>query len=137
MPGPPQDVAQIRVLVVDDHPLVREALVERLSDEDDLTVVGACEDGSEVVAAAELLRPDVVCMDVSMPIMDGLTATEALREVQGDARVVVLTAIDGAARARAEAVGARALVPKGTPAERLVECLRTVAEDGDGCPYCF
>jgi DNA-binding NarL/FixJ family response regulator len=134
MPGPRQD--PIRVLVVEDHPLVRQALVERLADEDDLTVVGACEDGSEVVEAAARLHPDVVCMDLSMPMMDGLTATEALREVQEDARVVVLTA-DGGARRRAEAAGASAVVPKGTSPDRLVQCLRTVVEDGDGCPFCF
>jgi DNA-binding NarL/FixJ family response regulator len=131
VPGP------IRVLVVDDHPAVRTALAARLSDEDDLTVVGECEDGSQVAEAAARLRPDVVCMDLSMPVMDGLAATEALRDAQRDARVVMLTADGAAARESAEAAGARALVPKGTPSERLLQCLRTVALDGDGCPFCF
>jgi DNA-binding NarL/FixJ family response regulator len=137
MPGPRQQIPPIRVLVVDDSPLVRRALVERLSDEDDLTVVGACEDGSEVVAAAERLRPDVVFMDLSMPVMDGLEATEALCDVQEDARVIMLTADGGSARDQAEAAGARALVPKGTSPRRMLECLRTVVQDGDGCPFCF
>ena len=125
------------MLVVDDSPFVRRALVERLSDEDDLDVVGSCEDGSEVVAAAERLHPDVVFMDLSMPVMDGLAATEALRAVQEDARVIVLTADGGSARGRAEAAGARALVPKGTSPERMLQCMRTVVEGGDDCPYCF
>ena len=137
MPGPSQQTTPIRVLVVDDSPLVRRALVERLSDEDDLTVVGACEDGSEVVAAAERLRPDVVFMDLSMPVMDGLEATEALRDVQEAAQVIMLTADGGGARERAEAAGARALVPKGTSSERMLECLRTVVQGGNGCPFCF
>src|SRR5918993_2082923 len=133
---PPGAPSPIRVLVVDDHPAVRAALAARLSDEDDLTVVGECEDGCEVVEAAIRLRPDVVFMDLSMPVMDGLAATEALRGVQLGTRVIMLTA-DAAARERAAAVGASAVVPKGTPSERLLRCLRTVAPDGDGCPYCL
>jgi DNA-binding NarL/FixJ family response regulator len=129
--------APIRVLVVDDHPAVRTALAARLSDEDDLTVVGECEDGSEVVEAAARLRPDVVFMDLAMPGMDGLAATEALRGVQQDARVIMLTADAGSVRESAAAAGARALVPKGTSSERMLRCLRTVAQDGDGCPFCL
>jgi DNA-binding NarL/FixJ family response regulator len=129
----------IRVLVVDDHPAVRTALTARLSDEDDLTVVGECEDGSQVVEATTRLRPHVVFMDLSMPVMDGLAATEALREGRLGAQVIMLTADDVTARAGAAAAGARAVVPKGTPLPRLLHCLRTVAVagDGDGCPYCL
>ena len=131
-PGPP-----IRLLLVDDHPLVRSSLAARLADEDDLTVVGECADGIEVVETAARLRPDVVCMDLNMPGMDGLAATEALRAAQPGARVVVLTAEGAAARPEAAAAGARAVVPKGAPAEGLIGCLRAVALDGDGCPYCL
>ena len=128
--------APIRVLVVDDHPAVRTALAARLSDEDDLTVVGECADGSQVVEAATRLHPDVVFMDLSMPVMDGLAATEALRGGAVETRVIMLTA-DAGARERAAAAGAHAVVPKGTPSERMLHCLRTVAADGDGCPYCL
>jgi DNA-binding NarL/FixJ family response regulator len=124
------------VLVVDDHPAVRTALAARLSDEDDLTVVGECADGSQVVEAAMRLHPDVVFMDLSMPVMDGLAATEALRGEAVETRVIMLTA-DAGARERAAAAGAHAVVPKGTPSERMLRCLRTVAADGDGCPYCL
>jgi DNA-binding NarL/FixJ family response regulator len=134
-PQPPAE--PIRVLVVDDHPAVRTALTARLSDEDDLTVVGECEDGSQVVEAATRLRPDVVFMDLSMPVMDGLAAAEALRDGRLGAQVIMLTADDVAARAGAAVAGARAVVPKGTPMARLLHCLRTVAVDGDGCPYCL
>ena len=127
----------IRVLLVDDHPLARRTLAEALSDEDDLTVVGECEDGSQVVEAAARLRPDVVVMDVSMPGMDGLTATRALRAAQPGARVVVLTGEDPGIRPDAVDAGACALVPKGTRLGPLLRCLRTVAADGAGCPYCL
>ena len=80
----PSSRADIRVLLVDDHPQVRTMLAEILDDEDDLTVVGECADGCEVVEAAERLQPDVVCMDMSMPVMDGLAATEALRSAGAD-----------------------------------------------------
>jgi DNA-binding NarL/FixJ family response regulator len=128
--------APIRVLVVDDHPLVRTALAARLSDEDDLTVVGECEDGSQVVEAATRLRPDVVFMDLSMPGMDGLEATEALRAADPAARVIVLTGEAGA-RPGAAAAGARAVIPKGTAVDGLLRCVRTVAQGGNGCPYCL
>lgn len=131
-PGPPP----IRVLLVDDHPLVRSSLAARLADEDDLTVVGVCEDGVEAVETATRLQPDVVCMDLNMPGMDGLAATEALRAADPGARVVVLTGELGA-RPRAAEAGARAVVPKAVRADGLIQCLRTVALGGDGCPYCL
>jgi DNA-binding NarL/FixJ family response regulator len=129
--------AQIRVLVVDDHPEVRRTLAEVLSDEDDLTVVGECEDGSQVVEAAERLRPDIVFMDLSMPVMGGVAATEALRAAQSTARVIMLTGEGSEARPQAGLAGARALLPKGTRLGPLLRCLRTVAADGTGCPYCL
>ena len=129
--------AQIRVLVVDDHPEVRRTLTEALSDEDDLTVVGECDDGSQVVEAATRLRPDVVFMDLSMPVMGGLAATEALRASHPGARVIVLTGEGSDARPEAVVAGAHALVPKGARLDALLRCLRTVAVGGTGCPYCL
>jgi DNA-binding NarL/FixJ family response regulator len=124
------------VLVVDDHPLVRSALTVLLSEEPDLTVVGECEDGSQVVDAVERLRPDVVLMDLSMPGMNGLAATEALRAVRPEPRVVVLTA-EPAARSDALAAGADALVPKELRSGALLGCLRTVVVGCSCCPYCL
>jgi DNA-binding NarL/FixJ family response regulator len=130
-----QPTPGIRVLLVDDHPHVRMALAEVLDDEADLTVVGQCSDGSEVVAAAERLGPDVVCMDVSMPLMDGLTATGALRARRSDVPVVLLTA-GPTARPEVAAAGAQALVPKTADPDSLLRCLRAVASGSGGCPYC-
>jgi DNA-binding NarL/FixJ family response regulator len=126
----------IRVLVVDDHPAVRSALSEVFDSEDGLTVVGECENGSQVLEATARLQPDVVCMDMSMPEMDGLAATEALRAVQVDVRIIVLTA-ESPDRSTVAAVGADALVPKRARADALLSCLRTVAAGTTGCPYCL
>jgi DNA-binding NarL/FixJ family response regulator len=126
----------IRVLVVDDHPWVRSALDQLLSEEVDLTVVGQCEDGSQVVEAASRLHPDVILMDLSMPVMDGLAATQALRAAAPEPRIVVLTAEGPAARPAAEAAGAHALVPKDARADALLGCVRTVVGGGP-CPYCL
>jgi DNA-binding NarL/FixJ family response regulator len=126
----------IRVLVVDDQPFVRAALTEVLAAEDGLTVVGECEDGSQVVDAAEQLRPDVVCMDLSMPVMDGFAATEALRATRSDVRIIVLTA-RAPERSTLAAVGADALVPKTARPDALLRCLRALAAGAAGCPYCL
>ena len=126
----------LRVLVVDDHPLMRTALTAMFEDEDGLTVVGECADGSEVVEATARLRPDVVCMDMSMPTMDGVAATEALRAARADVRIVMFTGVaDGPARVAA--AGADALVPKSARADALLRCLRAVADGATDCPYCL
>jgi DNA-binding NarL/FixJ family response regulator len=128
--------AAIRVLVVDDHPLVRRSLTEMFDDEADFTVVGECEDGSQVVEAATRCHPDVVCMDMSMPVMNGLEATKALRAIDADVRVLVLTA-DPGAREKSAAAGAQALVPKSARSDALLQCLRTLAAGDGSCPYCL
>jgi DNA-binding NarL/FixJ family response regulator len=125
------------VLVVDDHPMVRTTLAEALSDEDGVTVVGECEDGSEVVEAVTRLRPDVVLMDYSMPVMNGLAATEALRAADLAPMVVVLTADSLMDRPEVAAAGADGLLPKSTRTDALVHCLRTVVVGCGCCPYCL
>ena len=132
-PGPSGD---LRVLVVDDHPMVRTTLSEILSGEDGVTVVGECEDGSQVVEAVTRLRPDVVLMDYSMPVMNGLAATEALRDAELQPPVVVLTAEGWIERHAVAAAGADGLLPKNARADALVHCLRTVVVGCGCCPYC-
>jgi DNA-binding NarL/FixJ family response regulator len=127
----------IRVLVVDDHPWVRATLTELLSDEDDVTVVGECEDGSQVVDAAARLHPDVVLMDLSMPVMNGLAATEALRAAQPEPRIVVLTGEGATAAPQVAAAGAHALVWKSGRSNELLDCLRTVVVGCGCCPHCL
>jgi DNA-binding NarL/FixJ family response regulator len=105
-------------------------------DEDGLAVVGECADGSEVVEATARLRPDVVCMDVSMPTMNGVAATEALRAARSDVRIVVFTG-SPAHRPAVAAAGADALVPKSARSDALLRCVRAVADGARDCPYCL
>src|SRR5919112_198807 len=85
----------VRVLIVDDHTMLREGLRRSLEMEG-LSVVGEASDGLEGVRVALMLKPDVVLMDVTMPTMDGIEATKALREQLPDAQVVMLTMHDDA-----------------------------------------
>jgi CheY-like chemotaxis protein len=127
----------IRVLVVDEHPLARLRLIEMFSGEADLSVVGECEGGSQVVEAAARLRPDVVCLDGYMPIMDGLAATQALRATAAEVRIILLTGDSRRVRGKIALAGVDALVPKEAGRDALLRCLRTVARRGTGCPYCL
>jgi DNA-binding NarL/FixJ family response regulator len=120
-PGP------IRVLVVDDTEMVREGLTAYLSLEADLLVVGTCSDGSEVPEAVERLSPDVVVMDLSMPVVDGLTATRLLRESHPEVRVVVLTGEQPGARAAALEAGAVGFVEKSADPSDLLVSVRDAA----------
>lgn len=96
----------IKVLIADDHPLVRSALGDILAGTADIQVVAECADGSEVVEAAARTEPDVVLMDLVMPRMSGLEATRALLATQPDVRVIVLTgSLSAAAAHEALALG--------------------------------
>src|SRR3989442_13613176 len=81
----------IRVLIVDDHSVVREGLHMFLSRDPDLTIVGEAADGAEAVRLARELRPDVVLMDLLMPVMDGITATAAIPNALPETEVIALT----------------------------------------------
>jgi DNA-binding NarL/FixJ family response regulator len=116
---------------------MRTALTDILSEEDGVTVVGNCEDGSLVVDAVARLRPDVVLMDYSMPVMNGLAATEALRAAKLQSMVVVLTADGSVERPTVAAAGADGLLPKSARTDALVHCLRTVVVGCGCCPYCL
>ncbi len=120
---------RIKVLLVDDDAGVRAALSDYLGEELDLAVVGECEHGGQVVEAAARLRPDVVVMDLHMPVLDGVAATRALRAAQPDVPVVILSAAGADVRPAVLDAGARCLVTKGAPAP-LLHCIRSVAGDG-------
>ncbi len=120
--------AAVRVLVVDDDPLVRAGLAMVIGGSPDLTVVGEAGDGVEALELAHQLRPDVVVMDVSMPEMDGLNSTARLRADRPESAVVVLTLHDnGEARARARDAGACAFVGKHETADALLAAIRAAA----------
>ena len=117
----------IRVLLVDDHPVVRSGLAGLLGGEADIDVVGEADDGAQGVALAAQLRPDLVLMDLRMPGMDGATATAAITAA-GTARVLVLTTYDTDADIlRAVEAGATGYLLKDTPREQLVDAVRAAA----------
>jgi DNA-binding NarL/FixJ family response regulator len=121
----------IKVLLVDDQELVRTGLRGILRSQFGFDIVGECSDGSEVIAAVQSLAPDVVLMDVRMPVMDGVQATRELRARDGSPPVLALTTFDddevlaGVLRA-----GASGFILKGVSAEDLQRAVRVVAEGG-------
>src|SRR5215216_4141739 len=87
-------VSKVRLLVADDHPMLREGLVAVLGTQPDFEVVGEASDGSETVRLAETLRPDVILLDLEMPRVDGVAALEGLRDAGSKSRAIVFTAYD-------------------------------------------
>ena len=121
----------IRVLVVDDDPLVRSALTLMLGGQPDIDVVGEAGDGREGVALVGALRPDVVLMDIRMPQLNGLDATRALHQRPDPPRVIVLTTFDADEHVvEALAAGADGFLLKDTPPAAILDAIRAVA-DGD------
>lgn len=117
----------IRILVVDDHPVVREGLVAIIEAQDDMTVVGEAGDGAQAIAIYKAAKPDVVLMDLAMPGTDGVQAIEGMRAFDPDARVVVLTAYDTDERIlRAVEAGARGYLLKGAPRDDIFRAVRVV-----------
>ncbi|MGW7223516.1 response regulator transcription factor [Streptomyces sp. NPDC054826] len=118
----------IRVLLVDDDPLVRAGLSLMLGGADDIDIVGEAADGGEVDALVDRTRPDVVLMDIRMPTVDGLAATEALRGRDKAPQVIVLTTFHADEQVlRALRAGAAGFVLKDTPPAEIVAAVRRVA----------
>jgi len=118
----------IRVLLVDDQAVVRRALRARFHLEPDLEVVGEASTGTEALALAQTLTPDVVLMDLQMPEMDGIEATAALNRVVPKTRVVILSIYDDAqTRGLAQAAGAVAFVEKRGATDTLLAAIRLAA----------
>lgn len=116
------------VLVVDDQDLVREGLVALLDAQPDLLVVGEAPDGAQAVALASSLNPDVVMMDIRMPVMDGVTATERIISAGARSAVLILTTFDLDEHVYAALkAGASGFLLKDTPPEQLVQAVRLVA----------
>nr|WP_026410896.1 response regulator transcription factor [Actinomadura oligospora] len=118
----------IRVLIVDDDPLVRAGLTMMLAGADDLEIVADVADGAEVVAAVNAHRPDVVLMDIRMPRVDGLAATQLLRSRREPPEIIILTTFDTDDHIlRAMRAGASGFLLKHTPPPEIMRAVRQVA----------
>jgi two-component system NarL family response regulator len=117
----------IRVLIADDHPLVRQGVVAVVAAQTDMAVVGEAGDGREAVELFRKLRPDVVLVDLGLPILDGIGAMEAIRSEFPTSRFIALTVYQGDEDIhRALQAGAQAYLLKSAPASQLVGAIRAV-----------
>jgi NarL family two-component system response regulator LiaR len=119
----------IRVLITDDHGVVRQGLRMFLSLDPEIEVVGEAENGREALAMARELRPDVVLMDLLMPVMDGIQATGAIRSEMPEVEVIALTSVlEDASVTGAVKAGAIGYLLKDTDAEELKRAIQAAAE---------
>jgi two-component system NarL family response regulator len=117
----------IRVLVVDDHPLVRQGVVAVVAAESDMEVVGEAGDGRQAVEQFRKLRPDVALIDLGLPLLDGIGAMEAIRSEFPHSRFIALTVYQGDEDIhRALKAGAQAYLLKNAPSSQLVAAVRAV-----------
>jgi DNA-binding NarL/FixJ family response regulator len=117
----------IRVLIADDHPIVRQGLEVVLAAQPDMELVAEATNGEEAVRLAQEAQPDIIIMDLKMPVKDGLTAIEEISQAQLPARILVLTSFpDDDNVFTAIKVGAMGFLLKDSPPEDLLEAIRTV-----------
>lgn len=118
----------IKILITDDHPVVREGLSGMLAGQPDFEVIGLAADGKVAVNLYTSLQPDLVLMDLQLPELDGVGAIQAIRAANSDAKVLVLTTYDSDADiVRAIEAGATGYILKDTPREELFRAIRAVA----------
>ncbi|KAA3660385.1 MAG: DNA-binding response regulator [Chloroflexi bacterium] len=121
----------IRILLADDHPVVRDGLVAILGTQPDFSVVGEAGDGQEAVKLANELNPDVILLDLEMPVLDGVQTLQQIRAHQPEVRVIVFTAFDTDERIlTAVQAGAQGYLLKGVPRTELFNAIRVVHEGG-------
>jgi DNA-binding NarL/FixJ family response regulator len=121
----------VRILLADDHPVVRDGLAAMLSTQPDFQVIGEAGTGAEAVDQTARLRPDVVLMDLEMPVLDGIEAIRRLRAADPAVQVVVLTAFDTDERILgALQAGAQGYLLKGAPRAEIFAAIRAVSAGG-------
>ena len=124
------DPRMIDVVIVDDQQIVREGLRSLLRTDSTLTIIGEYSDGAQVVEALTRLRPDVIVMDVRMPVMDGALTTQRIRELHGPPVLILTTFDDDETLARALRAGAAGFLLKSAPGEDILRAIHAVSEGG-------
>lgn len=125
-----QKKKQIKILVVDDHPFLREGIAAAVNGQQDMILLGEATTGAEAVASYRLYRPDVVLMDLNLPGMTGIEAMQLIRKEFPAARIVVLTAYSGDVQAlQAFRAGAMGYLYKNMLRKELLETIRAVFAD--------
>jgi DNA-binding NarL/FixJ family response regulator len=123
-----KDEKAIRILVADDHYVVRMGITALVNTEPDMEVVGEAADGNQAVEMFQRLNPNLVLMDLRMPAKDGIAATKEIRVINPNARVLMLTTYDGDTEIhRAMEAGAHGYVLKNSTGDKLIPALRAVA----------
>ena len=121
----------VRILVADDHPVVRDGLVAMLTTQTDFRVVGQASTGREVVANIEIARPDVVLLDLEMPDLDGVEALRQVTAEHPEVKVLVFTAFDDDERiVSAVQAGAQGYLLKGSPRDKVFDAIRVISQGG-------
>ena len=119
-----------RILIVDDVPQVRRELRTLLPLLDDIDIVGEAENGQSAIELAAALRPEVILMDLEMPIVDGLAATRRIKQASPATRIIILSIhTDEAVRANARSAGADDFVDKGAPLTTLLQAIQTISTE--------
>lgn len=122
--------SRIRVVLADDHPVVRDGLAAILNQQSDMQVVGEAGDGEEALTLYQSLKPDVLVLDLRMPKLDGVTVVQRVMESEPGARVLIMTTYDGDEDIfRSLSQGAKGYILKDAPRQEILTAIRAVSED--------
>ena len=122
-------MTRIKLMIADDHRLFREGIKALLAVTDDIEIVGEVEDGESALARCQELQPDVILMDINMPGLNGIHASEQILQIQPQTRIIMLTMLeDDASVFNAMRVGARGYLLKGADPNEVLSVIRAVAE---------
>lgn len=126
---------QIRIMIADDHPVVREGLAALINRQEGMAVVAEASDGVEAVGTFHQCAPDVCMVDLRMPKMNGIQVVSAIREKVPDARIVILSTYDGDENVyQSLRAGAKGYLRKDASRDSLVECIHSVYEGKSWVP---